>query len=613
MAKLQAVTNATLGFLGLNTQDNGVTLDSGFATRATNCIIDKNGRLSSRKGWQMVTTNNGDLSDTESIETIYEILSVGGSSTVISAGGGKIFTGTTTLTRLNVYGTDASGPAVLSPQPTFNGNRWQWCTLQEGSTSGNTVAETYAIVTQRNNTAMVYREGAHSGPFVLQKIDSATGYGTKPDGVTTFDPDCCHAAFGRVWVAGLTENRTTVFYSQLLAPATFTGTGSGVLDISSKVGGNDEIVAISSHNGYLIIFCKRNILVYANPDSPSTITLADVIPGVGCIARDSVQQTGNDIIFLSASGVRSLSRTVQEKSMPMRELSINIRDDLVQYISTENTDNIKSVYFEKEAFYLLVLPSLNQVYYFDLRRVLENGGARVTSWTNIVPKALFVTSSRNLLLGMAGGIATYSGYLDGTSGYRMEYYTTNTTMGADTTLKFLKKSKITVIGAGNQQFVIKYGFDYSPEYSSRATLKQLSGTPYEYSNAVTFTGSRSGSTLTTTNNPALTIGMAVYTVTGTSLGTITAGGDNTWTLSSSGTVASQAMIAAIPGGSEYTNFLGQTGYVGTEYSGGVATFEIDTNLGGSGKVLQFGIEAPINGSPLNIQQMTVYLTTGKMI
>jgi hypothetical protein len=274
--KLQAVSNATLGFLGLNTQDNGVTLESGFATRASNCVIDKNGRLSSRRGWTTVTTNNGDLADSEYIESIYEILGVGGTSTIVSAGGGKIFTGTTTLTRLNVYGPDSGGPAVLSPQPAFTGNRWQWCTLQENAGAS---AETYAVTTQRGNVAMVYREGAHSGPFVLQRI--GTDYGTAPSGVTTFDPDCCHAAFGRVWVAGLTENRLTVFYSNLLAPTAFTGSGSGLLDISSKVGGNDEIVAISSHNGFLIVFCKRNIVIIGNADNPTSITIDDVIPGVG--------------------------------------------------------------------------------------------------------------------------------------------------------------------------------------------------------------------------------------------------------------------------------------------------------------------------------------------
>jgi hypothetical protein len=544
-SKLQAISNATLGFLGLNTQDNGVTLDSGYATKALNCVIDKNGRLASRKGWTPVTTDNGDLNDDEYIESIYEVLSVGGASTIISAGGGKIFTGTTTLTRLNVYGTDASGPAVLSPQPTFTGNRWQWCTLQEGSYGSSSSPETYAVTTQRGNIAMVYREGAHSGPFVLQRI--GTDYGTAPTGVGTFDPDCCHAAFGRVWVAGLTENRTTVFYSNLLDPSNFAGTGTGLLDISSKVGGNDEIVAISSHNSFLVIFCKRNIVIYANADTPSSLTIVDVIPGVGCISRDSVQQTGNDIVFLSASGVRSLARTVQEKSMPLRELSLNIRDDLVTYIEGENHSNIKSMYYERDAFYLLVMPSLNQVFCFDTRRLLDNGAARVTVWDNLVPKALFAAANRVLYLGMQGGIAQYGGYSDNNNTYRMEYYTTNTDFGSPFTLKFLKKAKVIIIASGTQDVVIKYGFDYSSDYSSRVFTKDFIGSSSQYNI------------------------------------------------------------------SEYSNLPGQTGYTGSEYNSGIAIAEIDLNLGGSGKILQFGVEAVITGTPINLQQMSVYTTTGKMI
>ena len=60
------------GFLGLNTQDSGVTLESGYATVANNCVIDKYGRLGARKGWSTVTTNNGTLADDENIESIYE-------------------------------------------------------------------------------------------------------------------------------------------------------------------------------------------------------------------------------------------------------------------------------------------------------------------------------------------------------------------------------------------------------------------------------------------------------------------------------------------------------------------------------------------------------------
>ena len=60
--------------------------------------------------------------------------------------------------------------------------------------------------------------------------------------------------------------------------------------------------------------------------------LADTVEGVGCIARDSVQHTGTDILFLSDSGVRSFGRTIQEKSMPMRDISKNVRTDLTSLV-----------------------------------------------------------------------------------------------------------------------------------------------------------------------------------------------------------------------------------------------------------------------------------------
>ncbi len=77
----------------------------------------------------------------------------------------------------------------------------------------------------------------------------------------------------------------------------------------------------------------------------------DVQPELG-VARDSVVATGSDVIFLSDSGVRSLMRTIQEKSAPMRDISANVRDDLVLEISLETAADIKAVYSDKEAFYL---------------------------------------------------------------------------------------------------------------------------------------------------------------------------------------------------------------------------------------------------------------------
>jgi len=66
---------------------------------------------------------------------------------------------------------------------------------------------------------------------------------------------------------------------------------------------------------------------------------------------------------------------------------------------------------------------------------------------------------------------------------------------------------------------------------------------------VAFTGSRSGNVLTTTGSPALQNGMSVRNSTGTVFGIITGGSGNSWTTTTSGTITSQAMSAAIIGAS----------------------------------------------------------------
>jgi len=529
---LKAASNSTLGFLGLNTQDSGVTLEDGYAKQALNCIIDKYGRLGSRRGWQMLTTDNGTLDDTDSIDSVFEFRSLSGSSTFLSAGGNKIYKGVSTLVEIPISDDDASGPVDLVTQPTFTDNRWQWAALQE---STGAATEANAFAGQIGHPMLVWREGGGSGPYVLQRIGD---YGTIPTGVSTFDPDCVHASYGRLWAGRLSENRTTVYYSQLLAGASFTGSGSGVLDIGAVVGGNDEIVAISSHNNFLVIFCHNNIVIYQNADDPTNLALADVITGVGCVARDTVQQTGTDLIFLSKSGLRSLQRTVQEKSTPMRELSLNIRDDLVAYVGGEAASTIRSVYFERDALYLLVLPGLKQTICFDMRAALPNGASRATVWDGIVPSACISTYDRNLYFGFDGGIGRYFGYSDNEKGYRLTYFTSNTNFKEPFSLKFLKKAKIILIASGSQDIVVKYGFDYNTTYSSRTFTKDIIGGSAEYN-------------------------LAEYNI--------------------------------------------------GEFTAGVGISEVALNLGGSGKVLEFGVEIPINGAPVSLQEMSVYMKTGKIL
>lgn len=469
-APIKTTGVAAPGFLGLNSQDSEVTLENGYATEASNCIIDRYGRLGSRRGYQVLTTDNGSLDDTQPIKVIFEFKDVTGVITYLSAGGGKLFTGTTTLVEKTLR--NAANDADLTLVSASD--NWQIQGLTYGTGAG---AEAQAFLAQRGSPLIVWNDP--TGGYVFQRVGDV---GDVPTGLTTstFDPNCVLSAYGRLWTAGLTNNRHTIYYSVLLEGWDFASTGSGLLDISSVVGNNDEIVALASHNGFLIVFCQNNIVIYADADDPSNIRLADVITGVGCIARDSVAKTGTDLIFLSKSGVRSLARTIQEKSMPMRELSMNIRDELIDDLGNETLDNIKSVYYERDAFYLLHLPATNVIYYFDLRRVLENGASRVTKWTDLPYFAYCTTEDRKLLLGVDGGIAQYSGYQDNGNSYRMSYYTPNSDMAAPSSLKFLKRAKLIAIGNDTQDFVIKYAFDYSGTYYSRVYFNNKVQVPSEY-------------------------------------------------------------------------------------------------------------------------------------
>ena len=531
---LKTTSISAPGFLGLNTQDSAVTLESGYASVAVNCLIDKYGRLGARKGWTTVTTNNGVLNDSEAIGSIFEFKEIDGTITYLSAGGGHLFTGTDVLVEKIPKAANQTTDSPISPTD----DRWQFASLAEGS---GISAASYGFAAQVGNPFLVWRKTSHTGVFIWQRVGD---YGSKPTGVTTFDPDCVLAAFGRIWTAGLTSTKQTIYYSKLLDGAAFTGTGSGLLDISSVIGNNDEIISIAYHNNYLVIFCKNHIVTYSGASDPTTMVLADVVVGVGCIARDSVQGTGTDLIFLSKSGVRSFNRTVQEKSMPLRELSLNIRDDLVGYLTVETLTNIRSIYFERDAFYLLTLPGSRVMYYFDLRNVLPNGASRTTLWNNTAGTsytAFCSTEDKELLIGLPGKIGKYNGYLDGTSAYTLKYYTTSSDLGSPTTNKMLKKASLIVIGSGDQDFAFKYGYDYTLNFTSQQINRDL------------------GTGVYATFNTTYEYNIAKYSSVGIGVNTI-----------------------SVP-------------------------------LGGSGKVLQFGVETVIEDNPVSVQKIDVYLQTGKMI
>ena len=456
---LQAASIAAPAFYGLNTQESGVTLQQGFALHADNCIIDKFGRLGSRKGWQTVSNaKDGSANGNVGVNLlgVSNFKEVTGADTLLSFSVNKFYKGLTNLVTL----TPSTGDTIAA------GN-WQTATLND-----------HHYFFQRGYLPLVYTNDGGADTF--QSVVTHSGRaGTPPSANTVL------AAYGRLWAADTATNKTTVYFTDVLDGTAWSGGTSGTLDISSVLTqGSDEIVALGAHNGNFIIFCTNNIIFYSDGNNfnagmtTSSLTLVEVIEGVGCIARDSVQNTGEDILFLSNTGVRSLNRTVQEKSQPMRDISKNIRDDMMDAILVEDLDDVKSVYSPSNAFYLLVMPATRQTFCFDTRSPMQDGSYRATVWPSLTPKALLSTGTA-VLFGMPDGIAKHVGYQDGGVQYQMSYYSSFFDMDMPNTAKIVKKMTATTVGATGQSFALKIGYEYSPIFNSQPFTLQA-GTIYEY-------------------------------------------------------------------------------------------------------------------------------------
>lgn len=506
------VVTATLqapGFYGLNLQESAVNLNAGFALEAFNCIVDSKGRIGSRRGWAKVNTTSLGSYD---FECIAEFIDHTDTSTTFACANNKIYKITgATLTEVT-YGGGGSAPTITD-------NNWQAATV------GNRL-----YFFQIGHDPLVYDPAVSTTQY--KRVTEGAGYVA-----TVPQANCVTSAYGRLWAGNTTTDKDTLAFSDLLDGNVWNTGTAGTLDLSTVwVGGSDSIQAIAAFNGFLFIFGKRQVLIYKGAEDPATMSLQDIVKGVGCIARDSVATTGSDVIFLSDVGVMSLMRLIQEKSAPLRDISMNVRDDLVGNVQNETTANIKAVYYPRDAFYLLTLPTTGYTYCFDTRSNLPNGAARVTIWNQITPKAYLARSDNKLLIGKTGYVGIYQNYSDNGSTYRMTYKTNHFDLDKPTNIKILKKLGWVLIGGTNQPISVYYGFNYTETLSGIA-VRLASEVSSEYN-------------------------IAEYGI--------------------------------------------------GEYSDGVVLDDVYVNCGGSGEVVQIGMEADINGTFVSIQKIDLYAKLGKI-
>lgn len=430
---LRSINLVAPAFKGVNTEDSPIAQDPSFADIADNAVIDKRGRIAARKGVSVITTDKTELGS-DYVHKIHYFYDDAGNEEVLTAGNNKIMTGTTTLTDVT--------PASY----TITANNWK--------------------IVNFNDKAYFFQRGYD--PLVY---DNATGLRTftVANGTATAATLKCHealAAYGRLWVVDNATDTQTIYWSDLLIGTDFTGGSSGSIDVSKAwPDGYDEVRALAAHNNALIIFGKHSILVYEGASSPASMALYDTVAGVGCICRNSVQHIGTDVLFMSNSGLRSLGRTIQEKSLPLSDLSLNVKTEIVSLIENRTLPTA-SVYSPENSFYLIAFPDQQTVYCFDLKGRLENGAYRVTRWTSVPHKSFELKTDGTLYIGTSDGIGTYSGYSDNTTSYRFRYYSPGLTFEDPSKTKLLKKLRPTIVGASGTTVFMKWAYDFATDFNT---------------------------------------------------------------------------------------------------------------------------------------------------
>lgn len=604
-ASLQYLPLENLGVNGLNTQTNPSALEPSWLTKADNIVIRESGKIGFRKGLkQQVLKHTSGKPIGALIEHTY-------------TSGGADFTETLCAVDGKMSEVDFTTPGEAFPTSAahttpVSTDDWQMIEFNN---------KVYSL--QTGSAPIEYNQGTW---------ETTT---TKPAGfdvAALFDPSCGMGHYGRMWVGGITSTKDVLYYSDTLLGDTWTTGNSGFIDLKT-VWGADEIVAIQPFYGKIAIFGKHNIVIYSNPwaatgsnyatISAESMSLDEVIRGIGCASRDSVQAVGDDLFFLSATGLRSLARTTEKENLPLQDLSLNIKDSLIRTI--QRSSNAKGVYVENEGVYILSFVDVGETYVFDIKSLIQTGNSRITTWTfdkvgKRQPSCLFYSDTQGLLVGQnSGSIATYEGFFDNvidsvtTEGTPVRtnypYSTTLATiwidLGQSTVASLLKKLKATFDGGRGTTVAIKWYKDFEVQGSKVHTINLK--LPVNSSEPSLF-----GSSLWSCNTE--------YDYGGTGFCSIGAY-DNT---NSDMTLTNETDCVAVTG-----NVWNETTDTGTEsepivdqptncttdiakYAQVLGMTEYNVPLTGSAKHLKLEITAPTNGFEVSLQNLTLLTKQGRI-
>lgn len=486
----QNITISAPGFQGLNTEDSPLQQDPGFALVADNCVIDKYGRIGSREAFATLTTN----------DTVAYAINAGMASErkdIKQLGGGSIAGTRYNLGIASHLQFDAVGSKIQEDY---------YVVLIDGenmtSISYPTLADSTALgkakIIAYHDAIYIFSSGNITLKFNGTTLTNLMATGIPPQDDTgiiaaNLDGDVVCSAYGRLWVAGVNYDYNTIYYSDLLidnqwydgkAVPTDSFNTAGIIDVSEYwPNGSDRIVAVEAHNNFLVVFGRQSILLYSSgnnfsdPADVDGLVLQDAISSMGAVSRDAVVNIGAELLYVDDSGVRGLGRTIQEKSVPLGDLTANVKRDISTLIRDEPNEAISLFYMPNKNLVICNFAQTEQAYAIEMRAPSATGGNKITRWTNCTfNRGFFVEDNEQsyvLLAGKdSGGVLEYDNYLEWTGEpYTMKYHSNAFSFGDAVRQKFVKQVDFTCVSSFiDAPATVKWGYSGTLDYVANKTI-----------------------------------------------------------------------------------------------------------------------------------------------
>jgi hypothetical protein len=173
-------------------------------------------------------------------------------------------------------------------------------------------------------------------------------------------------------------------FCALNTPGTWTGTGSGNINMANQDAGSEALTALGIYNGQLVIFARQSCQIWSMDTDPANNKPVQVLPRIGTFAPASVVGYGDsDVFFLSDTGVRSLRIRAGSSTAiaSLADVGTSIDPIVIEALqgASEATANAAAAVVDPvDGRYMLAIGGIIYVFsYFP--------GAKISAWTTYEP------------------------------------------------------------------------------------------------------------------------------------------------------------------------------------------------------------------------------------